>query len=148
MSDLTANDFILIVAVLGFIAISGYTLFLENRLLSRVAGAEREFQNSQKEMKKFAMELDRLGTEFQQIRATEQALETGNKDLELMNLRITSFGGDLLRLTEKFEALEIGVAEMNRKIIMESEMPENLPSVTKKMEQPEPESYEAPQGEF
>jgi SMC interacting uncharacterized protein involved in chromosome segregation len=154
MADLTANDLILIVAVFGFIAISVYAIFLENKLLSRVSKAEREFRNSQKEVKKFGMDLDKLQSIFQQIGEAKDALHTTGKDIDLINLRLESFGRDLLRVTQKLEALENGLShKIDNQLIPGPEnnsLPnlENIPTITKNLEQSEPESFEWPQGEF
>src|ERR1700731_4567914 len=106
MADLTANDLILIVAVVGFIAIGVYAIFLENKLLSRVSNAEREFRNSQEELRKIKVEFVELGDIFRQIGETKESLLTKQNDIDLINLRLEAFNGDLLRVTQKLDALE------------------------------------------
>jgi hypothetical protein len=154
MADLTANDLILIVAVFGFIAISVYAIFLENKLLTRVSIAEREFGNSQKEVKKFGMELDKLRAIFQQIDEAKDVLHTTGKDIDLINLRLESFGRELLRVSEKLEDLENELSQkLDNQLIPGPEnnsLPnlENIPAVTKKLEQSEQDTFEWPQGDF
>ncbi|MDA4129933.1 MAG: hypothetical protein OK457_04105 [Thaumarchaeota archaeon] len=155
MADLTANDLILIVAVSGFIAISVYAIFLENKLLSRVLNVEREFRNSQKEVKKLGLELDKLGAIVQEIGETKEVLQATGKDIDLINLRMEAFGRDLLRVTQKLGELENGFSNKNEiKLIPPPEnisLPNlvNSSTVTKKLGRLEPESFEGPpQEEF
>jgi hypothetical protein len=155
MADFTSNDLILIVAVFGFIAISVYAIILENRLLSRVSNAEREFRNSQKEVKKLRLELDKLGAIFQEIGETKEVLQATGKDIDLINSRMESFSRDLLRVTQKFDELENdNYDRSDNKLIPPPEnisLPNlnNSSTVTKKLGHLEPESFEGPpQGEF
>ena len=155
MPDLTSNDLILIVALLGFIAISLYAIFLENKLLTRVSNAEREFRNFQKDLKKFAGELYQVGEAVRRKDETRVAIQTGNDDMDLINLRIESLSTELLRVSRKLGELEHDVnssKNAGNQVTAPEKIPvsnlESVPMANKKLEQVEPDSFEWTHEEF
>jgi len=136
----TGVDLILIVSLLGIIAISIYTLYLEDKLLSRIETLELSLRNSHTGDKKLERNPE-LVTLSEQIAVTNEILESTGKDIDSINSKMASFTDDLVLATQKIEAVGEGTSE-NRNTI--SSIWSDISDLTKKLEQLEKEAKEGP----
>jgi methyl-accepting chemotaxis protein len=139
----TGVDLILIVSLLGIIAISIYTLYLEDKLLSRIEALEQSFLASHTGDKKLERNPE-LVTLSEQIAVTNEILESTGKDIDSINSKMASFVDDLVVATQKIEAVGEGTSE-NRNTI--SSIWSDISDLTKKLEQLEKEAKEGPSTE-
>lgn len=134
----TGVDLVLIVSILGIIAISIYTLYLEDKLLSRIEALERSVQTSLSGDKKLEKNVE-LVTLSEQIATTNEILESTGKDIDSINSKMASFTEDLIVATQKIETVGEGTSE-NRNMI--SSIWSDISDLTKKLEQLEREAKE------
>jgi len=139
----TDVDLILIASILGIIAITIYTLYLEDKLLSRIEALERSLHNLQAGDKKLEKNAE-LATLSEQMAVTNEILESTGKDIDSINSKMASFTEDLVAATQKIEAVGQDTSE-NKDTI--SSIWSDISALTKKLEQLEKESQEGPSAE-
>ena len=136
-------DLVLIASILGIIAISIYTLYLEDKLLSRIENLEetlRTYRSSEGKSTKNP-EVKALS---EQIGVANQILESTGKDIDSINSKMASFASELASFTQKIETVRDDTSENKNKI---ASIQSEVSGIISKLEPVEPEIVEEPTSE-
>jgi chromosome segregation ATPase len=137
----TIVELILIAAISGIIAISVYMLYLVDKLLSRIEALEKSVNSSlaaraprtedQTALKRTVESV------IEQINAINEVLESTGKDIDSINVKISSSIGGLATTGEKIDSIEDRVFEDKNEVL---QIQREVSELVRKLEQLEKET--------
>lgn len=114
-----------------------YTLFLVDRLLSRITGLEEDIQTLKAEEGKYKVDPEKVRTLSIQLAATNEMLHSTGKDIDSINSRIESLNSGIQEITRRIGIVGDDSSESREKIIL---IQNDISDLNKRLEQLEREA--------
>jgi len=128
---------ILIIAISGLIAIGIYTLYLVDKLHSRIVRLEEALQEEKSENLKFGADPEKVKVLSERLAATEEILHSTGKDIDSINSKMESLNFGLSDITRRIGVVGHDSSESRDKIIS---IQSDISNLSKRLEQIEREA--------